>query len=256
MSKLCLAVFGFAACLCLFSLGTGCSFVHGGWGGQAANLLDSREEQIAATGLQSIRVDAGAGLLEIKGVPGATDVRLVAEFRGKDQDDLQQLTLKHERAGDALVVTSLTEDGRGRIDLWLEVPAGLNLSVEDGSGSLTIANISGAIDVRDGSGSLRVSDAGAGLSIQDGSGSVDVHGVQGNVDLKDGSGSIDIQGVQGDVDIVDGSGSLSVADVGGTVRVKDGSGSIDVRNVKGRFELLNDGSGSVHTADILGGEAT
>ena len=123
-----------------------------------------------------------------------------------------------ERSGDTAILKSYF-DYRGRgdspvIHLNVRMPAGLNLDVEDGSGSLKVMDVTGDINIDDGSGSITMDRVG------------------GNVEIEDGSGSITVTEVGADLSINDGSGSIKAMSVGGSVTVDDGSGSINVRDVE------------------------
>jgi DUF4097 and DUF4098 domain-containing protein YvlB len=153
---------------------------------------------------------------------GTKDRRACAS-REEYVDDLR-LTID-ERA-DEIILTAHYPDksifdwfGRNvaRIDLAVEVPMNMDVSIEDESVSITV----------EGKGALR---------IQDGSGSIDVRGVQGTLRVRrDGSGSIDVVEVTGDV-----------------VVGRDGSGSIRVEDVSGDFSVGSDGSGGIHYSRVDG----
>ncbi len=78
---------------------------------------------------------------------------------------------------------------------------------------------------------------GMSLNVDDGSGSISVIDAGGDVSIIDGSGSITVRGVRGSVTIDDGSGGFDVADVDGDVLILEaGSGSVKIREVKGKVD--------------------
>lgn len=218
-----------------------------------SQLLDGRQERFDAASLRSVRLEVEAGSLVVMGNPDSSEVSCRAEFHGPDASSLPQLELTHSQRGDRLVIRARTGRSKGRIDLHLRIPSGLDLEVDDGSGSIRIESVDGRVSIDDGSGSITLADLGGGLRLSDGSGSIRAERVRGSVRIDDGSGSILLREADGDVEISDGSGSISVHRVAGDVVVRDGSGSIQVRDVDGRFHLASDGSGSVSASGIRDG---
>jgi DUF4097 and DUF4098 domain-containing protein YvlB len=219
-----------------------------------------REAALDAGGARSVRIEAGAGELRIEGRTGQTRVEARGTACASSENVLGQIHLNATRQGDVIVVKVEIPEGsswgwneQARLDLTVTVPRIMPLDVDDGSGSAEIAHV-GKLTVRDGSGELSVSDVTGDLGIVDGSGSIEVAGVTGNVRLSDGSGSITVRDVGGSVMVEeDGSGSIEVQTVTGSVTVeRDGSGSIDVAGVKGDFTVSHDGSGGIAHRDVAG----
>lgn len=205
---------------------------------------ESRELRVDANGVSELRIDAGAGSLEVTGVPGATsiDVDALVQVDGAKGDEAREfieskMRLELERDGDRAVLIADFKNGMsnksGAIKLEVTVPEGTDLDVDDGSGSITIRRTMGSVLIDDGSGSIDVAEVGA-------------------IEIDDGSGSIDVRDATGSVKINDGSGSIKVRSVGGDVSVDDGSGSINVRDVQGNFTVIDDGSGSINYDNVVG----
>ena len=207
-----------------------------------------RDLSLDATGLQEFSIDAGAGSLDVTGVQGRTDIVVTATItvEDKDEEDAREmlekrLVLTLERRGDEAELKSVFRDTWGWdanaiVDLDVHMPAGVGLRVDDGSGSVTIMDVTSDILVDDGSGTVTVTNAGA-VTIDDGSGSISVIGAAGNVHVDDGSGTIEIRGVDGSVRIDDGSGTIRVDDVEHDLIIEDdGSGSLKYTNIRGTVE--------------------
>lgn len=205
---------------------------------------EQRELSIDASGLGELRIDAGAGSLEVTGRPGATsiDVDALVQVDGAKGDEAREfiekrMRLELDQKGDRAVLVADFQNNMssksGAIRLEVTVPEGIDIDVDDGSGSITIRRTMGSVVIDDGSGSITVSDAA-------------------DVELDDGSGSIDVADASGTVRINDGSGSIKVRRVGGDVFVDDGSGSITVRDVQGNFTVIDDGSGSISHNNVMG----
>lgn len=219
-----------------------------------------REAVLDAGGARLVRIEAAAGTLRIEGKTGQTGVEARGTACASSEQVLGQIRLNATRQGDVILVKveipenqSWGRNEQARLDLTVTVPRIMPLEVFDGSGSAQIAHV-GKLSVRDGSGELSVSDVTGDLAIDDGSGSIEVAGVTGNVRLSDGSGSITVRDVGGSVTVAeDGSGSIEVQTVAGSVTIEeDGSGSIDVGGVKGDFTVSRDGSGGIAHRDVAG----
>ncbi|MEO1202527.1 MAG: hypothetical protein AAFX10_07460, partial [Pseudomonadota bacterium] len=133
-------------------------------------------------GASDFRIDAGAGSLAVTGVEGLDSVEVTATIgvdNVRDDDKARDLIEKHlklelERRGNKVVLISDFEGGmwRGNREAWVQLvvrmPADLELYIDDGSGSITIDNVSAAVRVDDGSGSIKIRNVGP-LEIDDGS---------------------------------------------------------------------------------------
>ena len=206
-----------------------------------------RDLRLEADGLDGFSIDAGAGSLEVRGVDGADSITVTATIQLEERNEAKARELIEERAVLTLERSGSTGElvakfdggwwgGSGAIALEISVPRGLDLYVEDRSGSMKILRTGGDVAIDDGSGSIIVEGVGA-VIIDDGSGSISVEDANGDVRIVDGSGSIRVRGVQGSVTVDDGSGSINVSDVEMDVIIEDdGSGGLNVSDVRGRVE--------------------
>ena len=207
---------------------------------------EARDLQLSTDGINVFELDTGSGSLTIKGIPDADDIQVKALIRVDDDDEGKArrriasdvtLTLvkSHDRAKLRAEFDNTFWHGNqeGLIDLEIEMPAGLNLNVDDGSGSIEISDVMGDIEVDDGSGPIVIHDVG-NIRIDDGSGPINVAVAGGNVSIDDGSGEITVERVGGNVIIDDGSGKIDVSDVEhDLIIIDDGSGGLSVLNVRG-----------------------
>lgn len=219
-------------------------------GGSVAQAVETQKMlSLAAADIGVLDVDAGAGSLSISGREGAESIEVratvrVTGIREKDFDKYldDHLELSLEKRGDrAVLVAKLRERGFsffGRdatVDLEVTVPRRLALEIDDGSGEISLKNISGDVRIDDGSGDIHVDGISGDLDVDDASGDIKVREVGGDVLVDDSSGSITIRHVGGKVTVSDGSGSIDIDDVGGDVRLRStGSGGVEVTNVRGR----------------------
>jgi hypothetical protein len=205
---------------------------------------ETRDLELSADGVEMFEIDAGAGDIIVNGDPNAVDIKVKALIRVDDDEEgaramiAKNLVLKLEtKRGkaklDAYFDDHFWHNENAAVDLEVQIPQGLAIFVDDGSGPMHIEGLSSDVGIDDGSGSIVIIGAG-------------------RVKIDDGSGSINITSVTGDVMVEDGSGDIKIRDVGGSVTIDDGSGGIDVKNVERDLEIIDDGSGSVRLADIRG----
>ncbi len=223
-----------------------------------------RNADVDARGARSIRVEAGAGLLRVEGRAGIAQVRVRGTAHASQRAWLDEIRLVAERRGTDVFIKAEIPDRNGSLwntfgnhvralDLVIEVPTTVPLSVVDGSGESKFIG-TGSIDLEDGSGDVEIRGAKGTVRVNDGSGNVVLSGIEGDVSLGDGSGNIDARNITGNFTIVeDSSGDIAVTGVGGTMRVRDdGSGDIDVDRIAGDFVVDHDGGGSIRYNTVTG----
>ena len=233
-----------------------------------ARTVATEERSLTVGALDRLRVDVGAGDLEIVGDPTLETIEVTAYLRtnrgigAPDQEAIDAFTVALEELdGEATLIVLLEGVPDGYYaDLVVSVPSAIaivgedgsgnahvasvaSLDLIDGSGDLTVEDVPGAVTIDDDSGTIVVVGTGS-VSIVDGSGTIHVESVSGSVVIEDEDGNLSVTGVSGDVDITDGSGEITVHDVAGIVRIRDGSGDIVVES-SGELQLLSDSSGSV-----------
>ncbi len=146
---------------------------------------------------------------------------------------------------------NLPDDVKRHVGISYEItlPPDTGLSVNTGSGEISVEGVRAAAKLHTGSGSIRAQDLGPQSRLETGSGSIHADSVAAPMTAGTGSGSIqaDLTG-SGDVDVHTGSGGIDVRGVNGGLKGRTGSGHIQVSgNVKGPWEL-HTGSGGVRMA--------
>lgn len=224
----------------------------------AAQCAHSRDvdASLDAADLAAVLIFARAGSLEVRGVD--TDrVSVTGHICASDTDLLADAELNVDRFHGSARVEAILPETRWReyirMDLVVEMPAGLGTEIDDSSGSMEVTGVASA-RIDDSSGDMTVERIGGDLEIDDSSGGIRIRDVAGNVRVDDSSGEIDIDGVRGGVVIVDdGSGGIDIRNVDRDVLVQDdGSGSIDVAYIGGDFTVEHDGSGGIRYREVKG----
>jgi len=253
---------------------------------QAQDYHEKRPLELDGDGLSSIEVHNGAGDIEVTSMK--TDrIRIEAEIilDGFSKNEIQrilehdlELSLRATGSRARLIAEfdfpgprKVLEMATALINLKVNVPEGLSLRIEDGSGEIIIHDYTGDISVDDGSGSLHLTNISSGrleiedgsggmeleqisgeTSIDDGSGDIIINGLTGNLTVDDGSGSLECRQIKGHVSVGDGSGNMLIEKVNGSVKIKDGSGSVEIEQVSADVEIFESGSGGVHISDVAG----
>jgi hypothetical protein len=220
---------------------------------------------VAVQDLARLTINVGAGELNVTGPSQSDMISVRAVACADSQSKLDDLDLTQDSRGDRLEITSETGDSDwgsvnwfgstyAYIDVNIAIPAGLVIDIDDGSGDITLRDVSGDFSIEDGSGGIEITRVTGNLRINDGSGDIRVEDVTGSVRLEDGSGDLEMSNISADVHVLDdGSGDIRIETVGGNVTIdEDGSGDIRVRNVTGSFETGDTGSGDVDYSGVEG----
>jgi len=230
------------------------------WNGQSDCRYEAeRRISVPAGSVSLLRLRAGSGSLQVRGVEGLGAIEAVGRVCASQEDFLEDLQISSEVEGSALVVETHYPDwsqwGGGnryaRIDLTVEVPLGLAAEIQDGSGELEISGL-GSLDLQDGSGEAILTGILGDLTVRDGSGELVLRDVSGRIHVEDGSGEILLENAGSDVEIHDSSGEMQIRGVGGTLTLQDSSGDVDVEDVTGSVRIVRDGSGGIAVRGVGG----
>ena len=169
------------------------SLTHAAWNGYT----EDRTLELGTDGVSRLEIEAGAGALVVTGASDSDRILVTATINVPDQDDEDALEIIEKR----LKLSLEEKDGEARLEAYFEnsgwswgdspsvdvevsVPHGLELVVDDSSGSLEVTDSQSSVEIDDGSGSIRVAGA-TSVVIDDGSGSITVTDVAGNVEIED-----------------------------------------------------------------------
>jgi ELWxxDGT repeat protein len=209
--------------------------VEAEWNGQDNCRFEAeRSFTLSANSLETLRLKAGSGSLEVVGVEGLNEIQAVARACASSQDFLDDLQLTSDVSGGSVVVETIYPDMNGwgggnryaRLDLLLEVPAGLEADIQDGSGEMTLSNL-------------------GSVHVEDGSGEVVIQGIQGDLTIEDGSGELEISGVQGTVmvkDIIPNTGQIRYGSVGPIIVAHSSVYFVVDEGIHGRELWTSDGT--------------
>ena len=231
----------------------------------------TRQMTLPAGDIYELRIQCGAGSLYITNADWQDSIRVWAEIEADDKNknayqefpekfvDLSlerkgpRATLKSDLKKNLLnSVGPLFKPLAAKINLTIEIPPGVDLFIDDGSGPIHIQHFKGHIVIKDGSGGIIIENVTGNVTVADGSGKIFMEGIRGNVEVKDGSGKIDVDNISGDVRVTDGSGEISIQHVDGYVTVIDESGEININDISGNVVIRSLGSGELNVERVKG----
>ena len=267
---------------------------------QAQNII--AQVDTSYTGIKNLEVKARFCRVEVGAVSNTDKVAFFGEITGNHGRG--KYKFRHEKVGNTLKVwlegkssfsIGINVSVINRSRLLFKIPRGVNVVVENGSGSVRGYSLNGAIthlsagsgsvkaeninsskvymkagsgsvkgeniggetlNFKTGSGSLRVENlSGKTITARTGSGGQRWSNVNGAFTTQAGSGGIKIDGNNGNVDVRTGSGTIRVANVKGNVKAKAGSGGIRLSNVQGMLHLTTRSGGISGDGILLTGNS-
>ena len=217
-----------------------------------------RQGRLDTAGASRVEIFARAGDLTVQPATGAA-VSASGRACASSQAFLDETRLHVRREGEVIrVVVQVPENMVGiglmyaSLDLAVQVPASLPVSVTDSSGDMTLEGVR-VVRVQDSSGDIVARGLLADLEVEDSSGDIRIEDVQGQVRVNDSSGDLTIRGARGVHIPSDSSGDIRIERIAGNVTIdQDSSGDIEVSGVDGNFTLRADGSGQVRVTAVKG----
>jgi len=149
--------------------------------------------------------------------------------------------------GDRVTIRGSGSGTEAHADLRILVPAGRELFLKLGVGSVSAASVDGGLDIDVAAANVQTSSTRGRLVIDTGSGVVRVNGAEGDVAIDTGSGDVEVNDVRGQRLLVDtGSGAVSGRGIHApAVEVDTGSGSVVLADVSAADVEIDTGSGRV-----------
>jgi hypothetical protein len=226
----------------------------------SAKVRGSFDQTLQVSGPVDLSVKSGSGSITVRtGSDGTVQViGKIYSSRSRAEASVRYLEQNPpiEQNGNTITVGNIDREHSRDISISYElvVPVATQVVSKTGSGSQTIGDVKGPVDVSSGSGSLKIGDIGGKVEASSGSGSIQISAANGGVRAKTGSGSIRAYKVAGPFKSSSGSGSVELEQVGpGDVEVNTGSGSIEVNGVRGALSA-DTGSGGIRAEGSMEGE--
>lgn len=216
------------------------------------------DRTLQVSGAVTLDLTTGSGDVQVKTGSGSQvivhgDVSSDSWFSNQDSavKSVENNPPIQQSGGSIRIGYNLPEDAKHHVSISyvVTVPPDTTVTLNSGSGSLSVSGVRSGTQAHTGSGDIRLSELGGKVQVQSGSGGIRAENVSSAFSAGTGSGSIeaDLSG-SGDVDVHSGSGSIRVKGATGGLRARTGSGDIEADgNVKGPWQV-HTGSGSVRIA--------
>jgi DUF4097 and DUF4098 domain-containing protein YvlB len=234
---------------------------------------ESVEKVIPAEGLTSIRVINPNGLIKIRPA-GGSEVMLEAKkiAKGKDEDEAVKLAeaarVRVVEGGDRIEievelpsrekhksilgeVLNLSASRNVMVELYLEVPASMELDLSSTSGDVDVEGSLAGGHIGATSGDVLLADCSGDFVIGVASGDMEIERIQGNLQLSSASGNIAVGEVDGRVDVSTASGDFTAKGIEKSLMLDGASGEVTVDDCKGRVEVST-ASGDVWLKSVSG----
>lgn len=210
---------------------------------------DFVEENFEMDGIKEIEVRGSFCDVSVKGYTGQT-----LYFDGKISGSSgKNYSIEYDRDGSFLKiwVESLRNNwGFTRGQLNLKVPHGIEVVVDNSSGDVYAADLSGRnIKLEASSGDIEANDIDNDLLLETSSGDIELTGLSGNLKSKSSSGDQRLRNVSGNIDGRSSSGRIDLQDIKGDIVAETSSGGIELDGFKGGLKLEST-SGSLNGDEI------
>jgi hypothetical protein len=214
------------------------------------------------SGVRGVQIELHSHDMHLVGNGSSSSLEITGRACASSQSALDNLQVTSHREGDQLIVEVGGSHGINisffgvsyqDLDLQIQLPSTMPVSVNDGSGDAYISGLT-QLDAQTGSGDLHIHNISGNVTVTTGSGDVEIKHIG---DLKAGtvgSGDLNASDVTNSVHIGSvGSGDVVLEKVGGNVDVGTlGSGDLSVSDVRGNLTVGAKGSGDVSHSNIGG----
>ncbi|MDZ7262326.1 MAG: DUF4097 domain-containing protein, partial [candidate division KSB1 bacterium] len=198
------------------------------------------------------RLKADFGSVEVKTWPeNKVEITVIKEadtFSKQEAEELfemYQVDFNQDSQG-VWVRTEFPRFRRGhrlRVHFDVVVPYEYNLDIRTASGSISVHDLKGRVELNTSGGSLNLGQIEGPITGETSGGSIRIQGAKGRVNVHTSGGSISIGETTGSVAAETSGGSISLDGVGDDVKVHTSGGSLDLKKLKGSVEASTSGGG-------------
>lgn len=127
----------------------------------------------------------------------------------------------------------------GTVDLRIEVPQDLLLTMNGEHGNLQLTGYRGDTVIKAKTGLITASDHTGSLRIETGKGAVTVQGVKGSVEVRSGQGGVAAEEIDGEARIFSEAGDVRIHEVSGGLHLQANYGKVEIDTVHGDIEATS-----------------
>ncbi|WP_455382097.1 DUF4097 family beta strand repeat-containing protein, partial [Salinispira pacifica] len=216
-----------------------------------------RSGELSSSGVELVSVVAGAGTLQVHG--DGNRISVSGKVCAPNQVTADNVRIRMStKAGTAAVVAEFpySVDGADtRLDLTVRIPPGLEVSVINRSGDVSIEGVAG-VTFADLAGNVRIRKISGGVTItRNAKGHVLIEDIAGTAAVqRDLGGTLELRRIDGNVVIQHSETErIVIQDIRGDVVLwNDGPGDVQIENVRGDLFIQSDHGGKLVYRRILG----
>jgi len=216
------------------------------------NMVAVGQEVIDKTfaGIDVLEMEIGGIEVLYTGVPGATTIKLNAQFG--ENDDVDK-TFVMVTVGNTLKVSYKPQNNepmlREKRFIHLEGPENMKIAIRNTSGIVGVRRVvSEETKLYVNSGTINVENVIGNLLVKSNSGKIAARDIEGDLSCTITSGMAEIVSIHGNAEISANSGSLRVTDVQGVVNARLSSGNLRMEDVK-ELGKISISSGNVRASN-------
>ena len=214
------------------------------------------------SGVRGVQIELHSHDMHLVGNGSSGALELNGRACASSEGALNHLQVTEHREGDQLIIDvggnssfniSVFGVSYEYLDLQIQLPSNMPVSVNDGSGDAYISGLT-QVSAQMGSGDLHINNVAGEVTVTTGSGDIEAVDIGSLRAGSVGSGDLKATDVHHDVNIGSvGSGDVELHQVGGSVNVGTlGSGDLNVGDVRGNLTVGAKGSGDVNHSNIGG----
>lgn len=235
--------------------------------------VEAEEHVFAVDGVPDVDLSTFDGRIEVRGWD-RSEVRVVVEKRAANRERLEEIEIEAGQSGNRVRVAARRRDADGlRVTLSLganwrgarliaSVPRESNLVARTDDGRITVADVSGTIEVSTDDGRIQGQGLSGSVRARTDDGSVRIEEVDGDVAAHTDDGSIHVAGVLAGLEASTDDGRIVVGAAPGSVmrgdwdlHADDGRVTVDLpRDFSALLDLAT-GDGRIRVDDRFGGNA-
>jgi DUF4097 and DUF4098 domain-containing protein YvlB len=229
----------------------------------ADNIEGSFTKSLTVEGPVTLEVKSRSGSIEVTGSEG-DEVQVYGKIRaqwGLDREQAEERVRAIEanppvelRDGVVVVGEPAAPEMFDKVSVSYEiaVPRRARVTLRGSSGSQTVEDVAGPVDLDARSGSVHVRRVEQDVNVHVSSGSLTVEDVGGALTAESNSGSQTLRRIAGAVRTRASSGSVKLEEMGGEVSVRSSSGSVRVEQAAAAPVTVNASSGSIRVETVAG----
>jgi hypothetical protein len=195
-----------------------------------------------ASGIAMLEVESSNGAVNVRGVPGQTDVRVTATLQSRGgseseaNDHVAALAIRMEQQGSRIMLTYRATEQASDLRRYSGVafdvttPGMADVNAQTSNGAVSVSALQGRCDLRTSNGAIAAADVVGELTANTSNGRISVERCRGVLDLGTSNGEISMSDVSAAFEATTSNGRIGFSGtiIGDTNRLVTSNGRIEV----------------------------